>query len=455
MTNLLTLSSPAAVAWLAVAAFMVILMQGGLAMLSTGLTRAKNVGHTMSLNLLGYALAVVGFFVCGFALLGEGKRGLALAGVTPDSATLARFLFLAVAMSVATAAPIGALAERWRFKSLFWFALISGAVICPLCAAWTWGGGWIAQLGTRFGLGNGGVDYAGSAVIHLQAGAIALVGCILIGPRIGKYEGPDARPIFGHNISLVLAGTFVLAFGWMGLNAGPALAAGDGSVALVAVNTILASAGGTLSACLLVWRLYGKPDPSLCASGLLSGLAAISGSCAFVAPWAAMLIGLVAGVLCSCSVMFWERRGVDDPAGAISIHGVGGLWGVIAVGLFAGGTYGSGWNGVDAPVRGLLYGNGSQLGAQAILAAACLAFDLLAAGAAFWVIGWAIGGNRVSPQVEIAGLDIPEMGAPGYPEFISHTAPEQVPTSEVAAAKASMESRFAPPVNEGFSLDGV
>jgi Amt family ammonium transporter len=456
--------------WTLFAGFLVMFMQAGFALVETGLCRAKNAAHTMSMNFMVYSLGMTGFFISGFAFMcggangtsiggpaslggmptldsmakiGQwgilGTKGFFLSGGAYDAQAIVWFLFMMVFMDTTATIPTGALAERWNFKSFFIFSLFIGAVTYPIYGCWVWGGGWLAQLGKLAGIGHGVVDYAGSSVVHLQGGAIALVTSILLGPRLGKYDADGKpRPILGHHIPMVILGTFILAFGWFGFNAGSSLAATDGRIGIVAVNTMLASASGALASSLYMWMRFGKPDPSMMCNGMLAGLVAITAPCAFVAPWAAFLIGAISGVLVIWSVFFWEKLGVDDPVGAISVHGVNGAWGVLAVGLFADGTYGAGWNGVDGAVTGLLYGNASQLLAQVIGVAVCATWNIVVAGAIFWAIGKVLGSNRVPAAVEIAGLDIPEMGAPGYPEFISSMVPEQVPASEVASAKAQL-----------------
>jgi Amt family ammonium transporter len=295
-----------------------------------------------------------------------------------------------------------------------------------------WGGGWLAQLGKLAHIGHGVVDYAGSSVVHLQGGAIALILAWMLGPRIGKYKDGKPQPILPHHIPMVMLGTFILAFGWFGFNAGSSLAATDGRIGIVAVNTMLAGAFGAFTSCLYMWVVHEakKPDPSMMCNGALAGLVAITSPCAFVAPWAACVIGGLSGVFVVWAVFFWEKRGIDDPVGAISVHGVNGAWGVLSVGIFADGTYGAGWNGVEGTVRGLLYGagGGSQFLAQLIGVCVCVTWNMLAAGIIFWAIGKVTGGNRVPAEVEISGLDIPEMGLPGYPEWGPAAAvPEQFP----------------------------
>lgn len=461
--------------WTMVAGFLVMFMQAGFALVETGLCRAKNAAHVMSMNFLVYALGMTGFFICGYALMcggggpaaaftantpvlnhlftvGDGwglfgTKGFFLSGAHYDSAAVAWFLFMMVFMDTTATIPTGALAERWSMRSFFIFSLFIGGFIYPIYGCWVWGGGWISQLGSKAGFGHGGVDFAGSSVVHLQGGAIALITCLLLGPRIGKYdENGKPRPILGHNIPMVILGTFILAFGWFGFNAGSSLAA-DGRIGVTAVNTMLASASGALASCLYMWVIHSgkKPDPSMMCNGMLAGLVAITAPCAFVAPWAAFLIGGISGVLVVWSVFFFEKIGVDDPVGAISVHGVNGLWGILALGLFADGTYGAGTNGVGGDtylgiagkgVTGLLYGDSKQFVAQCIMGVACIAWNVIAAGVIFWVLGKVIGSNRVPPEVEIAGLDIPEMGAPGYPEYIDSMAPENVPASQVSDARA-------------------
>src|SRR3954451_13674540 len=241
----------------------------------------------------------------------------------------------------------GACAERWRFKSFFIFSIIIGAFIYPVFGCWVWGGGWLAQLGYRLGLGHGAVDYAGSGVVHLQGGALAFITAKLIGPRIGKYdEHGKVKPILAHHIPMVQLGTFILAFGWFGFNAGSSLAGTDGRIGVVAVNTMLAGMSATLSGILYMWSFHKKPDPTMMCNSMLAGLVAITAPCAFVTPMGAFIIGAIAGVLVIWSVFFWEKRGFDDPVGAISVHGVNGAFGVLCVGLFADGSYGDGINGV-------------------------------------------------------------------------------------------------------------
>jgi Amt family ammonium transporter len=469
--------------WVLIAGFLVIFMQAGFAMVETGLVRAKNASHTISMNFCVYALGMFGFFVSGFALMCGGFNGTAIGGPVTlgglptlnhmftigssvngdsgwglfgttgfcltggsyDAAAVVMFLFMMAFMDTTATIVTGACAERWSFKSFFIYSIFIGGFIYPMFGCWVWGGGWLAQLGYRSGLGHGVVDYAGSGVVHLQGGALALITAYLIGPRIGKY-GKDGKvnPILPHHIPMVQVGTFILAFGWFGFNAGSSLAGTDGRIGMVAVNTMLAGMAATLSGVLYNWKVYGKPDPSMMCNSMLAGLVAITAPCAFVTPVCAFLIGAVAGILVIVSVVFFDKIKIDDPVGAISVHGVNGLWGVLAVGLFADGTYGAGWNGVGATeylgvagkgVTGLFYGDASQLMAQAVECGVGLVWNVVVGGVIFYVLGKVLGSNRVSAAVEIGGLDVPEMGIPGYPEFITHAGPQETSGAPVALGK--------------------
>ncbi len=247
---------------------------------------------------------------------------------------------------------------------------------------------------------------------------------------------------------MVQIGTFILAFGWFGFNAGSSLAGADGRIGIIATNTMVAGMAATVSGVVYMWTVHGKPDPSMMCNSLLAGLVAITSPCAFVTPVGAFIIGGVAGVLVVWSVFFFDRLKIDDPVGAISVHGTNGVWGLVAVGLFSDGSYGAGWNAVGATdylgvagrgVTGLFYGDSKQLMAQFVEVGVGIAWNVVAGGLIFWAIGKVLGSNRVSAEVEIAGLDIPEMGAPGYPEFIKHIAPEEVPAAEVAMATSPAE----------------
>ncbi len=443
--------------WTLVAGFLVMFMQAGFALCETGLTRAKNASHTMMMNFMVYALGMTGYWILGFALqmggvgavsalsggtanlsneftislFGKefglfGTTGFFLSGVAYDSAIFALFLFQMVFMDTAATIPTGAMAERWKFSAFVVFALFISMITYPLFANWVWGGGWLSTLGKNFGLGHGYIDFAGSSVVHMTGGVTALAGALVLGARIGKFnKDGTANAIPGHSIPMALTGVFILAFGWFGFNAGSTLAGTDLRIGVVATNTMLASASGAIAAMLYMWLKYGKPDPSMAGNGMLAGLVAITAPCAFVNSVSAFLIGAVAGLLVCLSVFFVERTlKVDDPVGAISVHGTCGAWGVLSLGLFADGTYGDAFNGVPGTVRGLLYGDGGQLAAQIIGPLTNLIF-IFGASWVFFKLCDMVMGVRVAPEVEIEGLDLPEMGALAYPDFTlipSHSA---------------------------------
>src|SRR5574337_1318506 len=434
--------------WTLVAGFLVMFMQAGFAMVETGFCRAKNASHTMLMNFLIYAIGMTGYWILGFGLqmggvggtpLGGGTAGLDgefvvhlfgkdfglfgtkgffLQGVSYDTAIFALFLFQMVFMDTTATIPTGAMAERWKLSAFFIYGFFISMIVYPLYANWVWGGGWLSQLGKNFGLGHGHVDFAGSSVVHMVGGVCALAGALVIGPRIGKYNKdgtPNAIP--GHHIPMALVGTFVLAFGWFGFNAGSTLAGTDLRIGVAATNTMLASASGAIVATLYMWFVYRKPDPSMAANGMLAGLVAITAPCAFVNSVSAFIIGAVAGLLVCWSVFFVERTmKVDDPVGAIAVHGVNGMWGVLSLGLFADGTYGDGLNGVAGTVKGLLYGDSGQFIAQSIGVVANIVF-VFSLSWVFFKVQDAIMGIRVSAEDEIAGLDEPETGVLAYPDF--------------------------------------
>jgi Amt family ammonium transporter len=267
-------------------------------------------------------------------------------------------------------------------------------------------------------MGHGVLDFAGSSVVHMVGGVTGLAGAIVLGPRMGKYRAngtPTAIP--GHHIPMAVAGSLFLFFGWFGFNAGPAMADGGLRLGVIAVNTMLAGVAAAFSAMCYLWFKYGKPDLSLISNGLLGGLVAISASCAFVSPLGAVMIGLVAGVLCCASVFFVERQlKVDDPVGAVSVHGMCGVWGMLSLGLFSDGTYGDGLNNVSGTVKGLFYGGGSQFTAQ-LIGVVVNAVLVFAAMYAFFKVLDRIIPMRVSEEVEFEGLDQSEVAVTAYPDF--------------------------------------
>jgi len=439
--------------WLLVAGFLVMFMQAGFAMVETGFTQAKNAAHTMMMNFLVYPIGMTGFWICGFAFMfgsvgavanlggtaplqnaplslhifGHsvnllGTTGFFLGGKMYDVGVYALFLFQMVFMDTAVTIPTGAMAERWKTSSFLVYGFFMSMVLYPVSGNWAWGGGWLAGLGVNLGLGNGYVDFAGSGVVHSVGGLCGLAGAIVLGPRRGKYRRDGSvRPIMGHHIPMAIIGTIILAFGWFGFNAGSTMGASGANnmrLAIVATVTMLASAGGAISAMVYMIMKTGKPDPTMVANGMLAGMVGVTGASGFVSAPAGFLIGTIAGLLACLSVAFLDKIHVDDPVGAVSVHGVGGLWGVIAVGLFADGSYGAGWNGVTGrTVTGLFHGGGfGQLGAQ-LIGAATLVLWAFGLSYLFFRAQDALMGLRVSPEVETGGLDLPELGLRAYPGF--------------------------------------
>ena len=450
--------------WIVIGAVLVIFMQAGFALVETGFCRAKHASHVMMTNFAVFGLGFVGFFLIGFPIMfsnfsypgyfgldsglspdrligfGDwtflwGRSGFALSGMAYSVPVAAFFLYMVAFMDTVATIPTGAMAERWKWKAFVGWALFCGALYYPIFGGWTWGGGWLSQLGNNLELGFGYVDFAGSGVVHAMGGIAALAGAFVLGPRIGKY-GPDGKPraLAAHNIPMAVLGTFILLFGWFGFNAASTFSATDLRFTVVAVNTAIAGAFGAVVAMFYVMKRMGKPDPGMQVNGMLAGLVAITAPCAFVQPWAAAVIGSIAAILIVEAVFFWERKGIDDPVGAISVHGVGGLFGVLCVGIFADGRYGAGWNLTDSAatkgkgVTGILYGSGEFLGSGSFgeLGFGQLASQAIGGLVIVFVMGSIAflffkaqnalmkGGIRSSEEDELAGLDLPEMGALAY-----------------------------------------
>jgi Amt family ammonium transporter len=454
--------------WTLVCGFLVMFMQAGFAMVEAGLCRVKNANHTYMMNFFVYGCGLLAYWLIGFAiqmggaagnsnlgglqplntehpltLFGKtwgifGQNGMFLAGHSYDVGVMVIFLFQMVFMDTALTIVTGACAERWKFLTFSVSSVLMGAFTYPIFANWAWGAGWLSQLGSNLGLGHGYCDFAGSGVVHSVGGITALAVAMIVGPRIGKYNRDgSSNPIIGHDISAVLIGCFILAFGWFGFNPGSTLGAsanGNLRIGSIAVNTMLAGCTGTFGALLYMWALKGKPDASMSGNGLLAGLVAITAPSGFVSPVNSCIIGLIAGVLVCVSCAFIENvLKVDDPVGAISVHGTNGLWGVLSVGLFADGTsnYGGSWNGVTGSVTGLFYGDSSQLVAQLVGISTLLGFVFTFSFVLNLALEFFVG-HRVSAETELAGLDIPEMGQLGYPEFVFRT--ESKPMTAMAIA---------------------
>ena len=432
--------------WTLICGFMVMFMQAGFAMVETGFTQKKNVAHTMTMNFLIYAIGMIGFWISGFAIMFGGALNVANLGGSPgvvpheyiihlfghdfgvagtvgyflsskyyDVGVFTLFLFQMVFMDTTATIPTGSMAERWSLKSFVIYGFFISMVVYPLYGNWVWGGGWLSQLGANFKLGHGQVDFAGSSVVHMVGGVAALAGAIVIGPRYGKY-GKDGtvNTIPGHNIPMALIGTFILAFGWFGFNPGSTLAGGDFRISVVAVNTMLAGGAGALSALFYMYARGGKADTGMIANGMLAGLVAITAPCAFVTSLSAVIIGSIAGLLVIFAYNFIDSTlKIDDPVGAVAVHGVNGAWGVLSLGLFADGSYGDGWNGVPGTVKGWFYGDSSQFIAQLIGTLTCIVFVFIVMYAFFKLLNMVVP-LRSAEADEIAGLDIPETGVLGY-----------------------------------------
>ena len=442
--------------WTLLTGYLVLFMQAGFALLTCGLVRKKNTAHLMMLNFAAYVFAFLAYYACGYAfqfggvavnggpanlggtptlnkfLLGSplwgflGGKGFFLSGPGYDAGSLCLTLFQVVFMETAGYIIVGAICERITFWAFLLCELFIAAVLYPTFGCWVWGGGWLSQLGSTWRLAHGYVDFAGSTVVHAVGGFCAMALAVILGPRLGKY-GPDGKPraFPAHNLAFVVTGTFILLFGWMGFNPGSTLGATDLRISVIAVNTNLAACAGSVSAMFLWYYLFGKPDVTMACNGMLAGLVAITAPCAFVSPTSAVIIGTLAGILVDLGVLFNERvLRVDDPCGAISVHGYCGWLGGVAVGIFADGTYGVGWNGVGATsylghtgqgVTGLLHGDTRQFLCQLLGATLCAIWAFGATYVAFSLVNRAKP-MRVPPQTELEGLDVPEFGLPGYSE---------------------------------------
>jgi ammonium transporter, Amt family len=415
--------------WVVVAAVLVMFMQAGFALLEAGLTRMKNAAHIAGKNVLIFAVCSLVYWAAGFGIaFGDGNRLIGTSGFAPSVASLlavgkapysffttvpgaAGYLFEVVFAGVSLAIVWGAMAERAKL----WVYFVFGAVftlIYSVTSHWVWGGGWLFGLGMQ--------DFAGSTVVHYQGALAALAGALLLGPRIGKFDGSTRKgnAIPGHNIPYAVLGTIILWFGWFGFNPGSTLGVVTGNrvgfFAYVAVTTNLAAAAGAVSGMVTAWLVLRKPDISMMLNGVLAALVAVTAASGFVAPWAAVVIGLVSGVIAVVGVLAVERIGIDDPIGAVAVHGVSGVWGTVATGLFA----------VPALAATLKTGGGGfvytgslhQVWVQLLGLAAVGAFTFSASFGCLWTMK-RLWGIRVEEETETAGLDVGEHGSSGYPEL--------------------------------------
>jgi Amt family ammonium transporter len=443
-------------AWTLNTGYLVLFMQAGFALLTCGLVRKKNAGHLMMLNFAAYVFAFLAYYAVGYAfqfgavavnaapvnlggvptlnhfLIGSGSwgflggKGFFLSGPAYDAGSNCLALFEVVFMETAGYIIVGAICERITFWAFLLCELFIGALLYPVFGCWVWGGGWLSQVGTTLNLGHGYVDFAGSTVVHGVGGFCAMALAIILGPRLGKY-GKDGKPraFPAHNLVYVVTGTFILLFGWMGFNPGSTLGATDLRISGIAINTNLAAVAGSATALLLWYLMFGKPDVTMACNGMLAGLVAITAPCAFVSPNSAVIIGVLAGIVVCMGVLFNERVSkIDDPCGAISVHGFCGWLGAVCVGIFADGTYGSGWNGVGPAsylgragqgVTGLLHGDTRQFFCQLGGATLMAVWAFGATYVVFFVVN-KVKCIRVTPEVEHEGLDVPEFGMHAYPE---------------------------------------
>jgi Amt family ammonium transporter len=412
------------IVWTLIAAFLVFFMQAGFAMVEAGFTRAKNACNILMKNLMDFSVGSIAYWAVGFGLMfGATKAGLFgtdgffLAGAAPGEAgmgleqfqTLTSWMFQVVFAATAATIVSGAMAERTKFTSYLLYSGIISAFIYPVVGHWIWGGGWLGDVGM--------IDFAGSTVVHSVGGWAGLAGAIVLGPRLGKYASngsgkKTSKAILGHNIPLAALGVFILWFGWFGFNPGSTTAGTDMSIATIAVTTNLAAAAGAISAMITAWLHGGKPDASMSLNGALAGLVAITAGCASVSPGSAIVIGLCGGVLVYFSVILLDTVfHIDDPVGAVSVHGVCGAFGTLAVGLFAHEAY------AGEGVNGLFFGGGAALlGKQLLGVAAVFAWVFVTAMILFLALKYTVG-LRVSREEEVRGLDIGEHGMEAYSGF--------------------------------------
>ena len=391
--------------WVLIAAFLVFIMQAGFGMLESGLIRTKNSCSILTKNFMDFCMASMGFFIFGYAIaFGPGNnfmgtRGLFLNGLTSGDLPLyAEWLFHAVFAGVAATIVAGGVAERMKFKGYLIYSFLMSLLVYPFAVRWVWGGGWLENIGFT--------DFAGSTVVHAVGGVAALVGTIVLGPRIGRFKKDGTpRAIPGSSLPLASLGTLILWFAWFGFNVGSTLEVGDGTLmAHVAITTNLAAAAGALTAMFYAWKKFGKPDLTLIMNGVLAGLVAITAPCAFVSPLEAIFIGAIGGVIMIEGVRFLDRIRVDDPVGAFPVHGMCGIWGTLAVGIFGD--------------LGFLNGGGfRQLGVQTLGTFTIVLFVAVFMFILFKLIDKAVGGLRVSRDDEFKGLDITQHGMEGYAGF--------------------------------------
>ena len=405
--------NPVDTMWVLMAAFLVFFMQAGFGMLEAGMVRTKNAANVLTKNVLDFCFAALAYFIFGYAIM-YGSEGLLVgtegwfmfgAESPVDGVPLEAFwLFQAVFAGAAATIVAGAVAERMRFVAYLAYSFLISAFVYPVVGHWVWGGGWLSDLGFH--------DFAGSTVVHTVGGVSALVGAWLLGARIGRFnKDGSSNVILGHSMPLATLGVLVLWFGWFGFNAGSTLGMGEPDVVgRVAMNTALAPSMGAIVAMILAWTKYGKPDLTIALNGALAGLVAITAPCAVVTSGAAIWIGAAGGLVVVYGIELLNRIHIDDPVGAFPVHGLVGIWGTLAVGIFGQEVLGS-------PANGLFYGGGfGQLGIQTLGVTACVVFTAVVMWVVFKAIDAAVG-LRVERETELRGLDIDEHGLESYSGF--------------------------------------
>jgi Amt family ammonium transporter len=400
--------------WTLIAAFLVFFMQAGFAMVEAGFTRAKNAGNIMMKNMMDFAAGSLAYWAVGFGIMfGAGTAFLGTSGFFLSAGNpltsgglwqYAFWMFQVVFAATAATIVSGAMAGRTKFSGYIIYSFVISAIIYPIVGHWIWGGGWLSMLKVPF------IDFAGSTVVHSVGGWAALAGALILGPRIGKYINGKSKAIKGHSLTLAALGVFILWFGWFGFNAGSTTAGTDLSIATIAVTTNLAAAAGALLAMIISWVKYSKPDIGMTLNGALAGLVSITAGTANVSPLSAIIIGAIGGVVVVFAVEFIDKiLKIDDPVGAIAVHGVCGAWGTLAVGLFAQKAFGG--------INGLFFGGGfAQLIIQATGVIAVFIWTFGTAIVMFKIIDLIIG-LRVSREDELKGLDLSEHGAEAYADF--------------------------------------
>lgn len=402
--------------WTMVAAILVIFMIAGFILLEAGSTRMKNAGHVAGKTVFTFGLASIVFWAIGYAFIFGGNANFFI-GMTDffysgelaeDSAlaTTVFFVFQLAFAGISVTIALGGFAERAKFSAYVIFTIIFGIIIYPIIAHWIWGGGWLAEHGKQ--------DFAGSTVVHLTGAMAALAATMILKPRIGKFnKDGSSNNLAGHNQVYTALAVLILWVGWFGFNAGSTVSVDGAFFGLVALNTNLAAGAGAVAATFISWVVLGKPDISMILNGALAGLVAITASCAFVDVWASVVIGFIAGILVFYSIRFLEKRKIDDPIFALSVHGTAGVWGTLSTGFFATPELAT----VGKP--GLFYGGGfEQLGVQLMGVVACGLFAFVVSYGTLFIMKKVMGGLRVSEEEEIMGLDMSEHGSYGYPEHM-------------------------------------